>query len=225
VVVEQTWTGWWVGANVGGAWSTADSNVVGTDTFSAAFLSFAAANGVPLGASLGKGGFAGGVEAGYDYQINSVVLGVIGRFDWLDTSDTQNTLIALNRGRNNLTVSYNGQVEDLGVLLAKIGFAVPNTGFQVYADAGGAIGNVKSGASVATNGFNWAMSDESTRVGWSVGGGIAYLITPHWSVNFDYQYADLGHSKTTGSILGLIGVEQDIAWKVQTATVGAHYRF
>ena len=65
------WTGFYVGGHIGGGWGTKDV--------------FDPSQGGVLIASGNVSGFLGGVQAGYNYQVNNwLVLGVEGDFSWAD---------------------------------------------------------------------------------------------------------------------------------------------
>ena len=43
----------------------------------------------------------------------------------------------------------------------------------------------------------WNGSPSSTRVGWTVGGGVEYALTNNWTIKGEYLYANLGSSSFT----------------------------
>src|SRR5215475_6827701 len=64
-IPQFTWTGFYIGGNIGGAWNSSSW----TDTLDP---------GVTFGNNNNNGVFIGGGQAGFNYQISSLVLGVEG---------------------------------------------------------------------------------------------------------------------------------------------------
>jgi len=74
-----TWTGFYIGANVGGAWGSTnfeDNNAI------------AAILGIPASQTIDAAGFTGGVQAGYNWQNGPWVFGVEGDFQATGAEDT-----------------------------------------------------------------------------------------------------------------------------------------
>src|SRR6266576_4299242 len=71
-----SWTGLYVGGNIGGAWGTTTL----TDE----------ATGAVFNPALS--GFIGGAQLGFNYQFAYVVLGLEGDFDWTSQSSTARTV-------------------------------------------------------------------------------------------------------------------------------------
>ena len=78
------WTGFYVGVNGGGGWSTC----TGMDP----------AAGPGINSLNGSGALAGG-QVGGNYQIGNVVLGLEGTYDWADIRNTQSAPLALAPAR------------------------------------------------------------------------------------------------------------------------------
>ena len=64
VVPAYNWSGFYLGANIGGAWSSGSLNIPGNNLYG------------------GLTEFIGGVQAGYNFQAGHLLLGVEGDFDW-----------------------------------------------------------------------------------------------------------------------------------------------
>ena len=67
---------------------------------------------------------------------------------------------------------------------------------MIYATGGVAYGGGTSNFSAfdSTTGSFWTGSPSSTRVGWTIGGGVEYAITNNITIKGEYLYADLGSS-------------------------------
>jgi len=188
-----TWTGFYVGGDIGYTW--------GTDTHSN-----------PAGAvfQATPQGEIGGAHIGYNYQISQFVVGLEGDVDGLSF---RNTVGVPGGGVVATTIPIEGSVR------GRLGYAWDRALF--FATGGAAF------AQVQHNYFNAAgVSDpgntySSTRVGWTVGGGVEYALSNNWSVRGEYRYADFGRSSdviSTGAVIGNHVIEHRV-------TVGFSYKF
>ena len=194
----QTWTGCYIGGNVGAGWSHTDVN----DEVS----------GAPI-ASLSATNVVGGGQIGCDYQFaGNWVIGVQGMFDGsalkADTTSVANTP----------DVTLHGSIPWFATATARLGYVVvPN--LLVYAKGGGAWTHTDasllvSGAVVDTGSF-----DQS---GWTAGGGAEWMFAPNWSVFAEYDYlgfTDKTVTLTSGANIGT--VHQN----VQVGLIGVNFRF
>ena len=150
-----TWTGFYVGVNAGYAWLNNDRNnvafpFVGAVPVGGTFIPFAS-NG-----SSSRGGFTGGVQAGYNYQFgigSGFVLGAEADIDWAD----------INRNRNNglligsftlpqfpgtvftpsgIATTHNNNNQYLGTVRLRAGYAFDR--ILIYATGGLAYGGVRN---------------------------------------------------------------------------------
>jgi outer membrane immunogenic protein len=158
------WTGFYVGAHLGGA-------------FGANFRNDAAYS---LG---GASGFLAGLQAGYDYQFDRVVLGIAGDL----------TYSTVSRRYIDLTPTDVRAKQDWsGSIRARLGYAVQDN-LLLYATGGLALGNVRMNDAVL------ATSQSRMLTGWTLGAGGEYKFTPNWSGLLEYRYTDLGRATTTTS--------------------------
>ena len=67
---------------------------------------------------------------------------------------------------------------------------------MIYATGGVAYGGGSTNFSAFDNttGSFWTGSPSSTRVGWTIGGGVEYAVTNNITIKGEYLYADLGSS-------------------------------
>lgn len=176
-----TWTGVYVGADLAYQWGTATTGI------------YSAPGGAFLAnlSNYGAHSVLGGAHAGYNYQINQFVIGVEGDTNGASYSGSQNVAFGVAK------VSTHENVE--GSVRGRLGYAWDRTLF--YATGGTEIGSLQ-------NTYSLVGTDSlyQTRVGWTVGGGLEYAITPNWSVRLGYRYTDYGHyndllTNSTGGLM------------------------
>ena len=208
VAPSFTWTGCYVGGNVGGAWAyKRESDPLGSY--------FPFVPGQDLG-SHAAGGFIGGGQVGCDYQVGSWVIGAQGMFDWTDL-----------KGDNlqpNGAVFNNTHIPWLTTATGRLGYtATPN--LLIYAKGGGAW--VRDNYSSYTPAGLQVASATVTRSGWTAGGGVEQSFAGGWSWFAEYDYLNFGTNtvtfatNTVPTALFPIDVRQDM----QMFVVGINYRF
>ena len=202
-----TWTGFYVGLNAGGIWPSGSRGATlfdpGSD-FGAGVLTA----DFPGGLGSQSAGFLGGGQAGYNWQTGAFVLGVETDFDGSTLSKSFNNVgtpfagagvPALLAG-DFLSVNGKTSLSWLGTTRARVGFVVtPDNRLMIYGTGGVAYAGGSSNFSVfdSTTGALWSGSPSSTRVGWTLGGGVEYALTNNWTIRGEYLYADLGKSNFT----------------------------
>jgi outer membrane immunogenic protein len=198
-----SWTGCYVGVNVGGGW--ADKNY--TDP-----LAVPPAN--ILGSHTASSAIGGG-QIGCDYQIGSWVVGVQGAGE---AGNLKATHLALGD-------FYSTSIPWLATATVRVGYAIrPN--LLVFGRGGAAwVRDHETKVDLVT-GLLEGTADV-TRSGWVVGAGAEYLITANWSVFAEYNYMDFGTRRTiyvTPDIPPAF-FPLDIRQQVQTVRVGVNLRF
>jgi len=197
-----TWTGFYVGLNAGGIWPSGSRNATLFDPNAGTDGGFLNAD-FPGGLGSQSAGFIGGGQAGYNWQTGAFVLGVETDFDGTTVGKSFNTVGAPFEGPgvpaglvgDDLTVHGRANLDWLGTTRARVGFvATPDNRLMIYATGGIAYGGGSSNFSVfdATTGAFWSGGPSSTRVGWTIGGGVEYAITNNITIKGEYLYADLG---------------------------------
>ncbi|HTV34580.1 MAG TPA: outer membrane protein [Methylocella sp.] len=179
-----TYTGLYVGGQVGYAWDNDSANVfvpaAGLLTGPISPFSF----GVPF--SLQPDGVIGGAHIGYNLQIGQWLLGLEGTVD--GTSLSGSTSIFTPVGWAAATSSENVQ----GSIRLRAGYVWNR--LLIYATGGAAFTGITNNYSaVSTSGFGLSSSISQTRAGWTVGGGLEYAVTNNWSLRVEYRYSDFGH--------------------------------
>jgi len=153
-----TWTGFYVGANVGYGWSDGSGTLF--------------PGGIPV---RGDGdGFFGGGQIGYNWQAGSFVFGV--ETDFQGSAGEGNVRFA---GGPNF-----GKIQNdwFGTVRGRLGYAVDRWLF--YVTGGGAYVHNRLSA-VAPFAF---ASTSNTGFTWTAGGGIEAALWQNWSVKGEYLY-------------------------------------
>ena len=153
-------------------------------------------------------GFIGGGQLGYNWQIGSFVLGAEGDIQYSAQKRTESVTIA------GVTVTGEEKIPYFGTARGRVGYAFDS--FMVYATGGAAWLNFKTSLSA----LGVTVSSETTKMGWTAGGGIEWMIMPRWSVKAEYLYMDAGTATLT-----IAGVEASGKLKDQVARIGINYHF
>jgi outer membrane immunogenic protein len=176
-----SWTGFYIGANIGGAW--AHNNW--TDTL---FLTNFNNNN--------NGRFIGGGQIGGNYQIGSFVIGGEWDFDWAgNNNNNNNNNGVIIPGVGTFLVTNNNRW--ITTVAARFGYAVDH--WLLYGKAGGGwvgnnnltVTNVTTGVSLTCG--NFTNCGNNNTGGWLVGAGAEWAFAPNWSVKFEYDYLGLGN--------------------------------
>jgi outer membrane immunogenic protein len=178
-----SWTGFYIGANVGGAWS----NNRWTDTVFVTNFN----NG-------NNGVFIGGGQIGGNYQIGQFVIGGEWDFDW--AANNNNGAGVVIPGVGNVVVTSNNRW--ITTVAARFGWAIDH--LLLYGKAGGGwvgnngftIANTTTNVSFTCGSFGISNCNNSNG-GWLVGAGLEYAFAPNWTVKAEYDYLGLGNRTFT----------------------------
>jgi outer membrane immunogenic protein len=139
-----SWTGPYLGGNLGYEWGTTSNN--------------------PTRPS----GFAGGAQAGYNWQTGQLVFGAEADIQLSGATDT--------------FAPWKFSNPWFGTLRGRAGYAISN--FLIYGTAGVAFGTLQA----QTVGL---LSENHTNVGWTAGAGVEAGFAANWSVKAEYLFVDL----------------------------------
>jgi outer membrane immunogenic protein len=195
VLPPFSWTGFYVGANLGGGWASGSLN----DNFT--------------GASVGTGssGVVGGGKVGYNYQIGNFVLGA--------EADFEGTSLNSTRSAGVLQASAN--TNWITTVAARFGVAANN--WLYYGKAGGGwVGNSATLTNLATGA---SVNSSNTNGGWLVGAGVEWAFAPQWSASLEYNYLGLNSWNVNSSVFAPAADRFSVNRNVQTLLVGVNYRF
>ncbi len=226
VVVESpaykaadSWTGVYVGANLGGVWGKSDARTTATPAVASGYVvpadipTFNAVGTQHLNAS---SFFTGGVQAGYNYQIGAMgLVGIEADFQSFSTKASASAgAVYPTFTPASFTITSNVSTDWLATLRGRLGIAATRD-WLVYGTGGLAVGQVTGSWSFTDNcglvpacggsfvpGPNVAegASASATKFGWTVGAGAEVRLTSNWSVKAEYLYVNLGSVSATTTI-------------------------
>jgi outer membrane immunogenic protein len=244
VAAAYTWTGFYLGGNVGEVWAH-DS---GSTNFFDAFGFDAAPpvpNSTPQSNPVGLSSVIGGVQAGYNWQLKQWVVGVEADWDWTSAKTgfcRQLDLDGLACSDNGFGfLSFNEKAEWLGSARARLGYSWDR--FLVYGTGGLAWGKIDSSINVnclvggcgsSTILTNTTASFSDTRVGWVAGGGIEAMLSANWILRAEYLHYGFGSVTDTLNLPAFIAIvpasySQAATWThsfaYDTVRAGLTYKF
>jgi outer membrane immunogenic protein len=142
-----SWAGPYLGGNIGYAWGSIDNN--------------------PTKPS----GFAGGVQAGYNWQNGPLVFGL--------EADIQAS------GANDTFAPWKFSNPWFGTVRGRVGYALNNVLF--YGTGGLAFGELR--------GQTPGVTESHTTAGWTAGVGAEFGFAQNWTARIEYLYVDLSNSR------------------------------
>ncbi|MCB8820652.1 outer membrane protein [Microvirga rosea] len=177
-----TWTGFYIGVNAGYGWNTNNGN----GYYDPAFGYYGNGN---------DGGFVGGAQAGYNYQIGQFVIGVEGDVQYADRGHG-------DRGYYGLGYYYgdNGSNDWFGTVRARAGVAFDRA--LIY----------------ATGGFAFNGNDG----GWALGGGLEYAFTNNLTAKIEGLYVNIDNGGRNDYGFGYYGHGKD---EFGVVRAGLNYKF
>ena len=181
-----SWTGFYVGLNAGGKWATLDDTVTAGGT-SVTFNSDTASSWI-----------AGG-QVGYNWQApgSPWVFGVEGDIDAQDFN--RSLIVATAIGPFVAGDAFSVKSDWQASLRGRIGYAMDRV--LLYATGGVAFTEVKGTASLVGLGV---FTDDTTRVGGTIGGGLEWAVWNNISLGVEGRYTWYGHENfNSGTILGV----------------------
>jgi outer membrane immunogenic protein len=240
------WTGFYLGGSFGTRLSDADWT---TTCLQPGFALCNAPNfpnrlafqsSVPLNST----GARFGGYAGYNWQYQNMLVGVEADGAWVDSS----AFVLGIPGAEDPTVPGSPGFDtarirttwDAGAR-ARLGWIVTGN-VLLYGTAGASWIHVESSATCGT-GFpvGWCAANSpflgttqtisTTRVGWTVGGGMEVMVTPNWLARAEYRYANYGTFSATlfggfnGNVNNGDAFSFDTKLNTQTALIGVAYKF
>ena len=191
-----TWTGFYIGAHVGSAWGTIESEVPGGG--------FSFASGA-------INGFLGGGQAGYNWQTGVIVVGVEADASATSLKGTTPCIIGV--------AVCERKVDWMSTFTGRVGFTADRA--LIYVKGGGAWANFK----YTTSAFGLGVaSAEKGQWGATIGAGVEYAFAPGWSAKIEYDFMDFGKHTVAFANVGGGVTNVDVTQFVHAVKFGVNYK-
>lgn len=210
MAVGHDWSGGYIGVHLGYGWGTVEA----TDTDpGGGFFDEDTGESFAVDAT----GFLAGLQAGANWQMDSVVLGIEGQVGFFGISGDD---VVLEDPDNFGRVDFGAY----GDVTARLGFAADNALFylkgglavaQIDTTFGDIVDGTPDEDPLSTGSFS------GMKGGWTVGVGAELALDDNWSVKAEYQYYDFG----TEELVDVEGDTADATFKLHTVKVGLNYSF
>jgi outer membrane immunogenic protein len=206
-----TWTGFYVGGNVGGSWGNSSNdwnifapNIIGSTVCTLALCA--------TGSDSNRlAGVIGGLQAGYNWQAGSFLFGIETDIQASSQKGDQtfNSVFVGTQSSGTLSAAYTEKLPWLGTLRGRVGVTADR--WLIYATGGLAYGEVSvTGSATVTSlvgvppPFSCGLaicplgswSNSVTKAGWTIGAGLESLISNNWTWKVEYLHVDLGTVNT-----------------------------
>lgn len=214
------WSGLYVGANVGYGFGGVDFDALHRTSIPTSDLGRLA--------DLDNDSVFGGVQAGYNWQRDRIVFGIETDFQ---LSDSRDRVFGSYSGDPAFIGGTRSSLDWFGTVRGRLGFVAGRaliyaTGGLAYADV-----DVSQFAVDSATGNSVSFRHNDTELGYTVGGGLEYALTPNWSMKLEYQYVDLGQQTLQAQGLTAAGLASGETYETKydldfhTVRAGLNYRF
>ena len=187
-----SWTGFYAGGQIGYSWGSERTR-------------FIAANGIGAAFTSDTNLVLGGGHAGFNYQFGSYVLGIEGDIEALNSDGRFRHALGIGEVKRDWQASVRG----------RLGFAMDR--FMIYATGGATFTEFDQQLFDPASGAR--DSAQTSRSGWSVGGGLSFALTDHLIAGVEYRYTDFGRFNrlARGAFLGVTTDQDSTLHSVRTS--------
>lgn len=207
---SRDWSGLYVGVHGGYGWGHTGAVDIPNSNGDAWIVS----NG-RFGAD--TDGLLGGIQAGYNWQKDALVLGVEGDLGWLGVSGSGAYARSIDEGNPTDVITDGGPY---ATLRGRAGVAVDD--LLIFATGGLMVADLNSRVE-SRNGI-LVTNDTGWQLGWTVGAGAELAVDKNWSLKLDYLYYDLGSERVGGNV-GSDNHPFDLDHTGHLLRAGINYRF
>jgi outer membrane immunogenic protein len=216
------WSGFYFGGHVGGGWADQRQTVL-DDGFGG--LGLAGTGLFPNGSTFNRNhpsGVLGGVQGGFNWQFNNIVLGVEGEYTWSGMKTISRTL---DPAFPTVDIRSSDRIDEIATVTGRVGYAFNN--WLLYGKGGWAWARGGSEGLIENPlGAFGGFSSRYEKDGWVAGAGVEWGFAPNWSLKLEYEHIDLGHKAIQVDANGFGGtVVADSSTRIDTVKAGVNYRF
>lgn len=211
--IPFSWTGFYLGGNIGLAWAQGNFTDNLGDTFT--------------GNNAQSIAFTGGGQVGANYQVNYwLVIGAEATFDAMSRNTNSSDAISFPAIGDFVHVSVTDS--RLMTVAARAGVVVAERALFYAKGGGGWAGGNQFTVTNVNNGTSFVGSNSGTARGWLAGAGFEYAFAPNWTAKVEYDFLALDNtSVTVPANLGLPAADtiSTNSHDIQMLTIGFNYLF
>lgn len=193
----QSWAGFYLGGHAGGAWSDVDARVNYIGSLSSV---------TPDRST----GVIGGGQLGYNLQSGNIVFGLEADLGGAGLSGSARSTVGT-------PYDYKHSGGFYGDITGRLGLTSGQALF--YAKGGAAFLNSEYQFKYIGN-PQYDSSGGDTSWGWTIGGGIEYMLNSNWSAKIEYQHFDFGR---TDIKINNVNYLAEFNTTADAVTIGANY--
>jgi len=215
VSVAYNWTGFYIGANVGGHFAKDE-----VSTTSVGFPGSAVIDATS-GTSLSPSGILAGLQLGYNWQVGRILLGLEVDANWLGGSASRS--LSFGPPLNPTDVMTNSsKAQFLATVRPRVGVVLDR--WLIYVTGGLAFETFITNDTFTFPGATslTGIDKRTTRTGETIGGGFEYAILDNWTVKFEYLYVTFG---TFDTVIPSLPITVHHQYFDNVARIGLNYRF
>ena len=231
-----TWTGFYIGGNIGAAWTGHNDCPVRDYRADSTSVFVADTSYLPNCNGDRNVGFIGGGQAGFNWQFGTWVFGLEGDIDWIARNNAHGyDYAAFGHPDHVYSWTGNGASDALGTIRGRFGFAMDRALF--FITGGAAFRNGGSDATITDTTYpyrgvptvtTYTTSGNGNKAGWALGGGLEYALTENLSTKIEYMHAQFGNgdnaynSNITNDCQTFVGNQHN---SIDMVRVGLNYHF
>jgi outer membrane immunogenic protein len=205
-----TWTGCYLGGQVGGGWAHTEIADVPPNNL-------LIGNGVVPGSlTVNTSGFLGGGQLGCNYQFaTNWMVGIEGDIVAANLSGNGNSLLGV-------VTSIDVKTNWVGSATGRVGYTWNRALFYLKGGAAWAGDKYR-----ATDYLGSYLAASETRSGWTLGVGLEWAFANDWSAKLEYDYYDFGNRSVNFVPVTSIftATPESVDQRIQTVKLGINYRF